>query len=157
AMGSADQTWGNRSEHLLSAAVLRLDISKLGALPLNVKTAEGGGTYNPYAANAPLTIYASGVRNAYDLVWHSNGNLYVPTNGSAAGGNTPASVTGTRRPDGTTYNGPTVPALTNVQQTMDDYLFRVVKGGYYGHPDPLRGEYALNGGNPTSGVDVAEA
>ena len=31
-----------------------------------------------------------GIRNAYDLVWHSNGHLYVPTNGSAAGGNTPA-------------------------------------------------------------------
>ena len=157
AMGRADQTWGNRNEHLLSAAVLRLDLSKLGTtLPLNVKTSEGGGTYNPYAANAPLTIYASGVRNAYDLVWHSNGSLYVPTNGSAAGGNTPASVNGTLRPDGTTYNGPVVPALTSVQQTQDDYLFRVVKGGYYGHPNPQRGEYAMNGGNPTSGIDNAE-
>jgi glucose/arabinose dehydrogenase len=156
AMGRADPTWSNRNEHLLSCSVLRLDVSKLGTLPLNVKTHEGGGTYNPYATNAPLTIYASGVRNAYDLVWHSNGSLYVPTNGSAAGGNTPASVNGTLRPDGTTYNGPSVPALTNVQQTMDDYLFRVVKGGYYGHPDSLRGEYVMNGGNPTSAVDVAE-
>jgi hypothetical protein len=33
AMGRADQTWGNRSEHLLSGAVLRLDVSKLGTLP----------------------------------------------------------------------------------------------------------------------------
>jgi hypothetical protein len=156
AMGSADQTWGNRSEHLLSAAVLRLDVSKLGTLPLNVKTAEGGGTYNPYATNAPLTIYASGVRNAYDLVWHSNGSLYTPTNGSAAGGSAPASVSGTRRPDGTTYSGPAIPALTNVQQTMSDYLFRIIKGGYYGHPNPTRGEFVLNGGNPTSGVDKAE-
>jgi hypothetical protein len=156
AMGRADQTWSNRSEHLLSAAVLRLDVSKLGALPLNVKTAEGGGTYNPYAANAPLTIYASGVRNAYDLVWHSNGNLYVATNGSAAGGNTPASVNGTLRPDGSTYNGPVIPALTNVQQTQKDFLFRVVRGGYYGHPNPLRGEYVMNGGNPTSSIDPAQ-
>jgi len=156
AMGRADQTWGNRSEHLLSGAVLRLDVSKLGTLPLNVKTAEGGGTYNPYNLNAPLTIYASGVRNAYDLVWHSNGSLYVPTNGSAAGGNTPASVNGTLRPNGTTYNGPSVPALTNVQQTQKDFLFRVVKGGYYGHPNALRGEYVMNGGNPTSGTDKAQ-
>ncbi|MEJ7681270.1 MAG: T9SS type A sorting domain-containing protein [Segetibacter sp.] len=106
--------------------------------------------------NAPLTIYASGIRNAYDLVWHSNGSLYVPTNGSAAGGNTPASVTGTLRPNGTTYRGPSVPALTNVQQTQKDFLFRVVKGGYYGHPNLLRGEYVLNGGNPTSGTDRSE-
>ncbi len=156
AMGKGDETWNHREEHLLSAAVLRLDLTKLGSLPLNVKTAEGGGSYNPYASNAPLTIYASGLRNAYDLVWHSNGKLYVPTNGSAAGGNTPASVHGTRRPDGSFYNGPSVPALTNVQQTQKDYLFRVTQGGYYGHPNPLRGEYVLNGGNPTSATDPAQ-
>jgi len=51
AMGRADKTWGDRSEHLLSAAVLRLDLSKLGSLPLDVKTAEGGGIYNPYNPN----------------------------------------------------------------------------------------------------------
>lgn len=157
AMGKADKTWSNREEHLLSAAVLRLDVTKLGTtLPLNVKTSEGGGTYNPYATNAPLTIYASGVRNAYDLVWHSNGELYTPTNGSAAGGNTPASVAGTVRTDGTTYNGPIVPALTNVQQTQKDFLFRIQKGGYYGHPNPLRGEYVINGGNPSSAIDPAQ-
>jgi hypothetical protein len=155
AMGKADLTWGSREEKLLSAAILRLDLTKLGTLPLNVKTASGG-TYNPYALNAPLTIYASGVRNSYDMVWHSNGELYVPTNGSAAGGNTPESVNGTLRPNGTTYSGPYVPPLTDVQQTMKDYLFRVKQGGYYGHPNPLRGEYVLNGGNPTSGTDKAQ-
>lgn len=156
AMGRGDQTWGYRNEHLLSGSVLRLDATKLGTLPLDVKTSESGGTYNPYNTNAPLTIYASGTRNAYDLVWHSNGSLYLPTNGSAAGGNTPASATGTRRPDGTTYNGPAVPALSTVQETQKDFLFRVVKGGYYGHPNPLRGEYVLNGGNPTNDIDPGE-
>ena len=158
AMGRADGTWGNREDNQLSAAVLRLNVSGLSglSLPINVKTSEGGGTYNPFAANAPLTIYASGVRNAYDLVWHSNGKLYVPTNGSAAGGNTPASVAGTSRVDGSSYSGPSVPALTDVNQTMRDYLFRVEKGGYYGHPNPLRGEYVMNGGNPTSSGDLAQ-
>ncbi len=156
AMGEADRTWENRDECLLSAAVLRLDKKKLKNLPLDVKTPDGGGTYNPYAPDAPLTIYASGVRNAYDLVWHRNGNLYVPTNGSAAGGNTPGSVKGTLRPDGSTYQGPQVPALTNVQQTQADFLFRVLKGGYYGHPNPFRGEYVMNGGNPTASIDPAQ-
>ena len=156
AMGKADKTWNLREEHLLNAAVLRLDLQKMTTLPLDVKTSEGGGNYNPYSTNAPLTIYASGVRNAYDLLWHSNGKLYVPTNGSAAGGNTPASVSGTLRPDGTTYNGPSIPALTNVQQTQKDFLFRVEKGGYYGHPNPLRGEYVMNGGNPTTSIDPAQ-
>jgi len=156
AMGAADHTWGNRNECLLSAAVLRLDVSKLKYLPLAVKTADGGGIYDPYAANAPLTIYASGLRNAYDLVWHSNGNLYVPTNGSNAGGNTPASIKGTLRTDKSLYKGPVIHALNNVQESQKDFLFRVVKGGYYGHPNPLRGEYVMNGGNPTVAKDPGE-
>ncbi|MEO6220712.1 MAG: DNRLRE domain-containing protein, partial [Ginsengibacter sp.] len=156
AMGRADRTWGNRNEQLLAGACLRLDLSKVNSFPLDAKTPDGGGTYNPYAINAPLTLYATGLRNAYDLLWHSNGELYLPTNGSAAGGNTPASVPGTIRPDGTPYNGPDVPALTSVQQTQKDFLFRITKGGYYGHPNPLRGEYVMNGGNPTSPIDPAQ-
>jgi glucose/arabinose dehydrogenase len=111
-MGAYDGIW-QREESLLSAAVLRLDPAKLSGLtlPLNVETTNNlahinaasansistaDGKYNPYALNSPLTIYASGIRNAYDLVWHSNGQLYIPTNGSSAGGNSPGSVAGTR-------------------------------------------------------------
>ena len=36
------------------------------------------------------------------------------------------------------------------------FLRRRSQGGYYGHPNPLRDEYILNGGNPTSGIDPAE-
>lgn len=157
AMGAPDGAWGYRPERLLTSAVLRLDIAKAEQqpLPLDVKTEEGG-TYNPQATNAPLTIYATGIRNAYDLVWHSNGQLYVPTNGSAAGGNTPALNSGQVWSNGQVYTGPDVPAMTNVRDTQSDYLFRVEKGGYYGHPNVLRGEYILNGGNPTSGIDPGE-
>ena len=155
-MGRADRTWGDREERLLSAAILRLDLKGLTSLPLDVLTPEGGGTYNPYAAGSPLTIFATGIRNAYDLVWHSNGELYVPSNGSAAGGNTPASIEGTIRPDGMTYHGSAVPALSNVQQTQKDFLFRVKEGGYYGHPNSVRGEYVMNGGNPSSSIDPAQ-
>ncbi|MCU7547711.1 Ig-like domain-containing protein [Chitinophagaceae bacterium LB-8] len=157
ALGEADKTWGFRKEHLLSATILRLDLKMLGkVLPLDVKTPEGGGTYNPYAPDAPLTIYATGIRNAYDLVWHSNGELYVPNNGSAPGGNTPASIAGARRPDGSLYKGPSIPSLAKVKQIEKDLLFRIHKGGYYGHPNPLRGEYVLNGGNPTDSTDPAQ-
>ncbi|GHB07208.1 carbohydrate-binding protein [Salinicola rhizosphaerae] len=100
--------------------------------------------YDPYAEDAVLKIYATGIRNGYDLVWHSNGNLYVPTNGSAAGGVTPDDPS-------TAYDE----ALINVG-IEDDWLFKVEEGGYYGHPDPLRDEYILNGGNPTDGEDVNE-
>ena len=157
AMGEPDLAWGERPERLLSAAVLRLDIAKAQqqALPLNVKTDEGG-TYNPYAPGAPLTVYASGVRNAYDLVWHSNGELYVPTNGSAAGGNTPALLSGTVWSNGQVYTGTDIAAMNDVRISQNDYLYRVAKGGYYGHPNTLRNEYILNGGNPTDRRDPGE-
>ena len=162
--GQPDGAWGNRPERLLSAATLRLDLSKLPSnLPLNVQTSENqsvinnasttsptfsDGTYNPYFIDAALTIFASGVRNAYDLVWHSNGQLYIPTNGTAGGSNSPASVNGTRRPDGSLYNGPSIPLITG-NGTQRDFLFRVNPnnpGGYYGHPNPKRGHFVLNRG-----------
>ncbi len=143
AMGAPDSTWGNRSERLLSGAVLAADVRGIGGTPVDVKT-EDGGSYDPYAPNAPVQIYATGIRNGWDLVWTSDGHLFVPANGSAAGGNTPAGP------------GNNPPAINGVTQTQNDFLFRVVEGGYYGHPNPLRGEYILNGGNPTSGPDPAE-
>ncbi len=152
AMGAPDATWGNRAESLLSAAVLRIDPARLGAAPLDV-----GAGYNPYAAGAPVTVYASGVRNAFDLVWHRNGHLYVPTNGSAAGGNAPATpsplpASCARRG----FTGPAVPALTSVPTSETDYVFDVKPGRYYGHPNPSRCEWALAGGNPTAAVDPFE-
>jgi fibronectin type 3 domain-containing protein len=150
AMGAPDPVWGNRPERLLNAAVLRLDINAIeqrvanGQGPLNVQTENppaGQTAYNPYAAGAPLTIYADGLRNDYDLIWDTNGHLYAPTNGSAAGGNTPASPAG--------YT-PAVPALTNVTQSENDFVFDVKPGAYYGHPDPARNEYVMDGGNPVN-------
>ena len=167
--GDADGAWGNRPERLLSAALLRLDLSRLpSTLPLNVQTSMSlsvinaadsdsltmaDGTYNPYATAAPLTLYATGIRNAYDLVWHSNGQAYVPTNGTAGGSRSPASVAGTRRPDGSFYVGPNVPAI-GPNEVQRDWLFRIDPSApiaYYGHPNPLRGEYVLNRGH----VDAA--
>ncbi|HZI10078.1 MAG TPA: Ig-like domain-containing protein [Myxococcus sp.] len=137
--------WGNRPERQLSAAILRIDITRQDG-PFLVKTQDAGGSYDPFAAGAPVTLWATGVRNAYDLVWHSNGQLYAPTNGSAAGGDTPGGGTGNCSSAPRIDGGPTQP----------DFLFRVVKGGYYGHPNPVRNECILNGGNPDSNVNPAE-
>ncbi len=162
--GAFDKGW-QREESLLAGTILRLDLEKLKniKLPLNVETTENqtvineapansmlmrDGKYNPYSSKSPLTIYASGVRNAYDLIWHSNGQLYIPANGSGGGGNSPASVKHTRRPDGSFYNGQDIPA-TNGVQVQHDWLFRVNPSkpcGYFGHPNPLRGEYVVNRG-----------
>jgi glucose/arabinose dehydrogenase len=141
--GAPDEIWGNRAEHRLNASILRLDVSAVTpGQPIDVRTKDVGGTYDPAAPNAPLTIYASGVRLAYDLLWHSNGNLYAPVNGSSANGNAPA--------------GPGVPGLKSIPDSEHDWFHRITPGRYCGHPNPAQGHYILNGGNPTAGEDVAE-
>ncbi len=162
ANGAYDNAWKS-DEHILNAAVLRIDLNAINSPPLDVKTEEGGA-YNPYAPGAPVTLFATGIRNAYDLVWHSNGSLYVSGNGSAAGGNTP--VTPAPLPAACqdrfdkavsgAYTGPSVPAIVNNATAQVDMLYRAEAGRYYGHPNPKRCEWVLNGGNPTSGVDLLE-
>ena len=93
------------------------------------------GFHGPFAEDAVLKVFGEGIRNGYDLVWHSNGNLYVPTNGTARGGNT--------------LDDPTTP---NVNEELSglgkqfDYLFQVREGGHDGHPNDLLGNYVINGG-----------
>jgi glucose/arabinose dehydrogenase len=141
--GAPDPIWNYRPEHLLTASILRVDVTKITpGQPLDVKTVDAGGTYDPRTPGAPVTVYATGIRNAYDLVWTTNGQLYVPTNGGSAGGNTPAG------------NG--APALTNLPEPENDWLFHVFPGGYYGHPNPLWNHYVMNGGNVTGGHGFAE-
>ena len=179
--GDPDGSWGFRAERLLAAAILRVEVDKLPAeLPLSVYTTDdirtinnaptnsyamtdAEGTYNPYATNSPVTLYATGVRNAYDMVFHTNGWLYIPTNGTAGNNSsspiTPASADyvnldnqGVRRPDGTYYTNPNIPRV-NGGETQKDWLFKTMGGSYHGHPNPYRGEFVLNhGGAPYSGL-----
>ena len=90
-VGGPDKKWNMRHEHLLSAACLRLDPKLVTNPPLDVKT-EDGGEYDPYAAGAPLTIYATGIRSGFELLFHRNGVLYTGLNGAAAGGSVPAGL-----------------------------------------------------------------
>src|SRR5205814_6829413 len=90
-----------------------------------------------------------------------NGHLYTATNGSSAGGNTPGTPIDKvpHRIDedrSGTYSGPMVLALKGVPQVQPDLLLKLEQGAYYGHPNPIRGEYVLNGGNPTAGAEPYE-
>ncbi len=100
--------------------------------------------YDPFLPDAPVRIYATGVRNGYDLVWHSNGWLYVPSNGATGGGSIPddPSLTGDQ-------------SRTKVNRT-EDFLLKIERGAYMGHPNPLRDEFIAHGGNPTEAVDPNE-
>ena len=163
AMGAPTDKWNmERVERMLSAAVLRLDPRTLPANePLDVKTPDGGGTYDPFAKDAPLTLFATGIRLGYEMLWHSNGRLYTAVNGSAEGGRTPGTPfnreNSIRRIDSQRgpYDGGDVLPM-NVTATQPDLLVRLEQGAYYGHPNPIRGEYVLFGGNPTRGIDPYE-
>ncbi|MGB6003747.1 MAG: Ig-like domain-containing protein [Ornithinimicrobium sp.] len=180
AAGDVDGSWGTRGETQLTAALLRFDPQDVLAEatangPIDVATEEVGGSYDPFADGAPLEIYATGIRNAYDLVWHSNGSIYVPTNGTAGGGNSPGvdiapdgtatmvsnqtpgengfgdgtdvtEICENRRIDGQPYTGGSVPAVSS-HPTQLDFMFEVEEGGYYGHPNPTRCEWVLNNGS----------
>lgn len=143
AFGAPDNFWGQRPERPLTAVIVRVDVSKITpGKPLDITTPDGGGKYDPMAPGAPVTIYAYGVRLAYDLLWHSNGHLYAPVNGSSSGGNSP--------------EGKGVPGIKNIPLSEHDWLLRIIPGKYYGHPNPTHGYFILNGGNPTDGGDWAE-
>jgi hypothetical protein len=138
-----------------TAAVAKMIASGQG--PLNVKT-EDDGHYNPLAPGVPLTLYATGIRCGFSLLWHSNGKLYSCLNGGAAGGAAPGT------PDDLAqvphrndeerfgpYNAGPVPEIKEVTETQPDLLVSIEKGAYYGHPNASRGEYVLFGGNPDGG------
>ncbi|HKP95209.1 MAG TPA: Ig-like domain-containing protein [Fibrobacteria bacterium] len=113
-----------------------------------------------FAPGAPVTLYATGVRNAYDLVWHSNGSLYRAGNSSAAWGYAPKTPSPlpaacNNRIDGP-YTGPQVAEIMNNPPAQPDFLYRILPGKYYGHPNPRRCEWVLNGGNPTAGTDTLQ-
>jgi glucose/arabinose dehydrogenase len=165
--GAPDNKWGLRNEHLLTAACLRLDTDAIDKYlaenhhPLNVKTeheagdARDVGYYSPYAADAPLTLYATGIRCGFSMLWHSNGHLYSCLNGGAAGGSAPGTPDELsqipRRPDGKPYTGGVVPAIEHVSETQPDLFISIEKGAYYGHPNVTRGQYVMFGGNPDDG------
>jgi|GEM_PF-5735540 len=159
ALGAPDTAWGFRPERLLTAALLRIDVDAIAAPPLDVRT-EDGGSYDPYAAGAPVTLHATGLRNAYDLVFTESGRLYVTVNGSAPGGNVPAEPAVAppqcaNRPDGDWISS-AAPAIRDVQANQPDELALIEPGAYYGHPNPARCEWILLGGNPTAAPDPDE-
>lgn len=115
----------DRAETPLSGAILVADIADLefdgsiGHDPANVAS----NATDQVAGD--VQVFASGFRNPYDIVVHSNGFIYATDNGPN-GQDGLQSVTCTS--DDT---GPTHP----------DELNLVSEGGYYGHPNRNRGRH----------------
>lgn len=139
------------SESILSAKVIRMDVNGVsgrafngGNLPLNVSP-RSPHNYDPYARNAPVEIFATGFRNMYDITWHPNGHLYGATNQNSIGGD--VKIPGTSYRDGNRTRGKAITVRSH------EMFYRIVQSKYYGHPNPVRNECILNGGNPTNGND----
>jgi hypothetical protein len=127
---------GDLQEVPLSAATLVADVSSPGFLvsgqPVDVNTDTG---YDPSAHDAKVQLFATGLRNSWDIAWHSNGFAYAPINGNDGAG------TLINDPDTLANEGVAAPGAN-----MGEQLALVVEGGYYGHPNPSRGEYITHGG-----------
>ena len=80
-------------------------------------------------ADAPLRIFATGLRNAFDVVMTQDGRLFTIDNGGNQDlGSTPL-VDAQNKPTNLVHNG----GVGSI-----DHLYLVEGGGYYGHPDPTR-------------------
>ena len=110
-------------------------------------------------ADAPMRIYADGLRNPFDIVLTENGQFFTVDNGSNndLGGN-PVDANGnpTDQPGaGKATNAP------NDGGTGDpEPLFLLEDGGYYGHPVPSRANQQISwtvyddNGNPDKSLSV---
>ncbi|MBX3503219.1 MAG: hypothetical protein KF889_27565 [Alphaproteobacteria bacterium] len=80
-------------------------------------------------ADAPLRIFATGLRNTYDVVITQSGQVFTIDNGANADlGGTPLFDS-----DGLPTN-----EVNNGGLGSLDYLYLLEDGGYYGHPAPIR-------------------
>jgi hypothetical protein len=139
--------WG-LSEQLLSGCILEIDVDRIldrGA-PLDVHPKTG---YDPRAPGAPVRIFATGVRNALELVAHSNGRLYTATKINDRAGR------GDGVPDHPDIPGDQNALITHTTPNHES-LYLIERGRHYGLPNPTRRQYVLAGGNPTAGVDPYE-
>ncbi|MEM0984932.1 MAG: malectin domain-containing carbohydrate-binding protein [Pseudomonadota bacterium] len=82
-------------------------------------------------SNAPISIFADGLRNAYDLVQTENGQFFTVDNGSNNGlGNFPVV-------DGDGFGTNDIPDGSGAGS--GEPLFQITEGGNYGHGAPTRG------------------
>lgn len=126
--GQPSSFFGNLPDYYLSASLLRLNLGALpSTLPIDVTNVRTASDMTPFTG--VFELYATGFRNPYDLVWHSNGKLYINDNGAnSTQGNTAGPTDGCSN----------TPSIDPGDQ--DDGFFLVSPGKYYGHPTPPRGQ-----------------
>lgn len=140
APNTANTEFGDRAEQALSAALLVADIHAPGFDGTCANDAD------PFGPIAPCDVvpWATGLRNTYGFLFHSNGQVYAPDNGLGVTGSFPPS------PSAPCFGlGDTNPVAQGGHNpgTQIDPLNRLVEGSYYGHPNPARGECVFGDGS----------
>jgi len=138
AHNSANTEFGTMQEQPLSAAILVADVRRVGF--------DGSCAAGQLLGRPPCDVatYATGLRNAYDFAWHSNGSLYAPDNALGVVGTFPPSPTPPCFGMGSTTSWKQGGENPGAQA---DALHRIVPGGYYGHPNPSRSECVFGDGS----------
>ena len=148
-VGSA---FGTRPEQPLSAAWLRADVlggwspSQNGACATQVSDGPPPSVSKTVPNTCDVEVVATGLRNMYDFVFHSNGNVYGPDNGLGVNGTVPEDY----QPDCRGYINPYSEDYDPGPQA--DRLQLLQAGKYYGHPNPSRDECVFFNGNFQSGL-----
>jgi glucose/arabinose dehydrogenase len=164
--GAPSKQFAFRTEYALSGAILAIDLNAIGDRTYDLPTLDdparpgtadandpfGGARGDNQARlvpDGPVTVYAPGFRNPYDIVLTTGGRLYTIDNGPNPGwGDAPLPAGGRcsndPRPGGDRH---------------DDTLHDITAAGYYGgHPNPTRANPAnlFAGQSPVSNAHPVE-
>jgi hypothetical protein len=148
--GAPSKEFAFRPEYALSGAILAIDLAAVGEGPYDLPTLDdparpgeadagdpfggaGGNNQARLLPDGPVTVWAPGFRNPYDVVLTVAGRLYTVDNGANPGWGAAPRAKGGRctnepRPGG---------------EHQDDTLHWITEAGYYGgHPNPTRADRA---------------
>lgn len=153
--GRPSTNFATLSEYALSAATLAIDLSQIGNTTYDIPTLDGpADQFDPFGGhdglnqamlveNGPIEIFASGLRNAYDIVYTQSGRFYIWDNGPNTGWGG-ASGAGSE----------CVNVIDNGGVKHEDGLHLISQGYYAGHPNPTRGnkQNTFGGQSPIEGA-----
>ena len=145
--GAPSQKFAYLNEYALSAAILSVDLGKIGNKTYDIPTVDdptraqdgvfGGNdglNMAQLVAGGPVQVFSPGYRNIYDLTITEAGRIYTVDNGpNPTWGGWPTNEGGG---NATNQYNPSEPGSTSVNNK--DGLHLVTKGYYGGHPNPLR-------------------
>ena len=152
--GLPSNNFAELPEYALSAAVLEIDLAQIGETTYDLPTLDGpNDETDPFGGNdglnqaileedGPVRIFATGFRNAYDIVYSEAGNFYVWDNGpNAEYGGAPEDA------------DDCLNIVKDEGNKYEDGLHLVTEGYYAGHPNPTRGnkQNTFGGQSPIEG------